>query len=140
MIDASAYEAAPIYRAIRSIAKKDLRRGGIYPADVPGTDPRDYISTKKDEHTDLIFELHARAFARVVTALRLWRECFDSQVADAKNDPDAANRIIDRVAQEQLKYLDDAKARRDKYLADQKAAWDKAHPDTAGVTGALPGK
>lgn len=140
MIDASAYEAAPIYRAIRSIAKKELRRGMIYPADVPGTDPRDWITTKKDEHTDLIFELHARAFARVITAMRLWQECFDAEVAAAKNDPDAASRSIDRVTQTQLKYLADATARRDKYLADKQAEWDKAHPPTSGLTGVVPGK
>lgn len=141
MIEASSPEAAPIYRAIRSIAKKELRRGAVFPADVPGTDARDWLTIKRGERTketDLIFELHARAFARVVTALRLWREVLDAELKAAQADKDGTlDRIVSRVTATQLKYLDDAKARRDKYLVEKSAEYKKAHPDTAGIVGGV---
>jgi hypothetical protein len=139
MIQCSAPEADPIYAAIRSIAKKDLRRGGVYPADaVPAPDPRDYLTIargQKTSDTDTIFELHARAFARVVEALRLWDELLDSETKDAPPGSDAANaeiqRVVDRLVARQLQYLDDAKARRDSYIQTQDQAWAKAHPNAA---------
>jgi hypothetical protein len=138
MVEASAPEAAPIYRAIRKIAKPDLRRGGVYPADTPGTDPHDYVLTTKSKETDTIFELHARAFARVITALRLWQETFDAETTAAPGSPEAAaeiQRVVDRLVARQLQYLSDAKARRDTYL--KQKSDDFAASKTPGLAGKI---
>jgi hypothetical protein len=147
MIDHSAPEASPIYAAIRSIAKKDLRRGGVYPADaVPPPEPRDYLTIargEKNSDTDTIFELHARAFARVVEALRLWSDLLDSETKDAPPGSDAADaeiqRVVDRLVARQLQYLGDAQSRRDTYVQEKQAEYAKEHPAPAesGFTEAL---
>jgi len=147
MVERSAPEADPIYAAIRSIAKPDLRKGGVYPADaVPPPEPRDYLTIAhgaRTKDTDTIFELHARAFARVVEALRLWDELLDKETKDAPPGSEAASAelqaVVGRLTARQLKYLDDAKARRDTYVAEQQKASDKAHPPskTPGLLGSL---
>ncbi len=125
MVKNSAPEASPIYRAIRALAKPELRRGGVYMADAPGAEPRDQMIIARGARTpetDTIFEYHAKAFARVVEALRLWEDLIKSETKDAPGTPEAdatIQRVVHRLVVKQLAYMDAAKARRDTYIAEQ---------------------
>ncbi len=128
MIEYSAPEAAPIYRATRKVSKKELKRNGVY-NDELGHEVLDFVVHKGNEkHIATIWELSGNAFARVVTALRLWDEVFRSETGGVKPGSDKAlaraAKIVERLTERQLTYLDAAKVRRDQYLADKKAEWD----------------
>ncbi len=124
MVQHSAPEAAPIYRAIRKISRKGLKREEVYDAAL-GHDPLKYVTTTSGEHVDQIWELSGRAFARVVSILRLWSETFDAETAGAApGGAEALARadvIVERLVGRQLAYLDAAAQRRDEYLAEKAA-------------------
>ena len=129
MVEHSAPEAAPIYRAIREVGKKGLRRTEVYNEEL-GHEVLDFVRTRKSEDTDRIWELSSRAFARVVTAVRLWDEAFEAETAGVTPGSaealQRADAVVDRLVARQLRYLDDATQRRDAYLAEKQAEWDKA--------------
>ncbi len=122
MLQHSAPEAAPIYRAIRKISRKGLKREEVYDAAL-GHDPLKYVTTTSGEHVDEVWELSARAFSRVVSILRLWNETFDGQTAGVTpGSAEALARadvIVERLVGRQLAYLDAAAKRRDEYLAEK---------------------
>lgn len=122
MVEQSAPEAAPIYRAIRKISLKELKRGGFYDSQL-GHDPLKFVTTTTGEHVDTIWELSGRAFARVVTILRLWEEQFQGHTSDvAPGSAEALARadvVVERLVGRQLAYLDAAAKRRDEYLAEK---------------------
>lgn len=122
MVQHSAPEAAPIYRAIRKISRKGLKREEVYDSAL-GHDPLKYVTTTRGEHVDTIWELSGRAFARVVTILRLWNETFQDQTSGVTpGSPEALARadvIVERLVGRQLAYLDAAARRRDEYLAEK---------------------
>lgn len=122
MVEHSAPEAAPIYRAIRKISLPGLKAGEVYDAEL-GHDPLKFVTTTTGPHVDEIWELSGRAFARVVTILRLWDETFLAQTDDVlPGSPEAiarAEAVIDRLVGTRLAYLDAAATRRDEYLAEK---------------------
>lgn len=124
MIQHSAPEAAPIYRAIRKVSRPGLKREEVYDAAL-GHDPLRYVTATSGEHVDRIWELSGRAFARVVSILRLWNETFDAQTGGvAPGSAEALARadvIVERLVGRQLAYLDAAAQRRDEYLAEKAA-------------------
>ncbi|RMG17394.1 MAG: hypothetical protein D6731_04090 [Planctomycetota bacterium] len=127
MIEASAPEAAPIYRATRKISKKSLQRGGVYDKQL-GHDVMDFVELEGNEkHVRTIWELSARAFARVVSAIRLWDEVFQRETSDvAAGSPEALARaaaIVDRLVERQLAALEAAEARRRDYLQEVETRW-----------------
>lgn len=130
MIEHSAPEAAPIYKAIRAISKKELKRDGVYDAEL-GHDVLDFVTDTGNEHTDRIWELSGRAFARVVTAIRLWDEVYHQETDDVAPGSDEAkaraNAIVDRMVARQLERLEAARQRREAYLAEKRAEWDEAN-------------
>lgn len=122
MVEHSAPEAAPIYRAIRKISLPGLKGEQVYDSQL-GHDPLKFVTTTSGEHVDEIWELSGRAFARVVTILRLWDETFLAQTSDVTpGSPEAiarAEAVVDRMVGTQLAYLDAAAKRRDEYLAEK---------------------
>jgi hypothetical protein len=131
MIDHSHPEAAQIYDAIRKLSDKDLQRGGTYD-DRLGHDPLDFVSTHQtsDRHVREVWDLSGRAFARVVTILRLWEDTFQQQVAGVTpGSAEAlarADLVTERLVNRQLTYLDEAAQRRADYLAKTQADYDDA--------------
>ena len=129
MIEASAPEAAPIYRATRKISKKSLQREETYNEDL-GHEVLDFVQTSsmEDEHVRKIWELQGNAWARVVTAVRLWDETFQEETGGVKpGSPEALARIdgiVDNLVERQMQYLADAEQRRNDYLAERQAAFD----------------
>ena len=129
MIEYSAPEAAPIYRATRKVSKKELKRNGVY-NDELGHEVLDFVVSEGNEkHIATIWELSGNAFARVVTALRLWDESFRSETGGVTPGSDKAlaraAKIVERLTERQVAYLDAAKSRRDTYLSEKKAEWDE---------------
>jgi hypothetical protein len=124
MIEHSAPEAKEIYRAIRRISKPELKKGATYDAQL-GHDPLQFVTTSEGKDVDAIWELTGRAFARVVTVLRLWEETFRAETGDVTpGSPEALGRadaIVERLVGRQLAYLDAAQQRRDEYLAEKGA-------------------
>ena len=132
MIEHSAPEAAACFRAIRNIANKELRRGVPYDSAL-GVDPLDFVTarTTDDRNVREIWDLTGNAWARVVTAVRLWDEAFEAETAGVTpGSPDALARIdgiVDGLVARQLAYLDAARERREAHVAEQQAAWDAEH-------------
>lgn len=142
MIQHSAPEAAPIYRAIRKLSLPGLKREEVYDAAL-GHDPLKFVTATSGEHVDTIWALSGRAFARVVTILRLWDETFSAQTAGvAPGSPAALARadvIVERLVGRQLAYLDAAARRRDEYLAEKAAEHRAASAPKKGMLERLRG-
>lgn len=130
MIEHSAPEAVTIYRAIRKISRKGLKREEVYDAQL-GHDPLQYVTTTKGPEVDTIWRLTGAAFARVVTTLRVHDEVTRAETGSAApGSPEAlviADRIVERLVGRQLAAIDAARARRDAHLAEKVA--EKAEAD-----------
>lgn len=131
MIEYSAPEAAPIYRATRKISKKELQREGTY-NDELGHEVLEFVVQEgNEEHVETIWNLTGNAFARVITAIRLWDETFKKETGDVKpGSPEALARakgIVERLTERQVAYLEAAEMRRAEYLDEKQAEWDEEH-------------
>ncbi len=119
MVEKSSPEAEPLYNAIRAVGRKELRGPMAFRPDA-GDDPYDFVTTHSGPEIDLIFHYHGKAFARVVSALRIWKEQFDEEtrgIRPGSAEAEAlANRAVDSIVSRQLRYHQDAKARRLAYL------------------------
>jgi hypothetical protein len=124
MIEHSAPEAEPLYVAIRAISKKELKREGVYDSK-RGHEPHDFITSTDNKHAKRIWELTTKAFARVVTAIRLWDEVFQAQVDGVTpGSPEALARaegIAEDLTSRQMTELAAAEQRRADYLAAKRA-------------------
>ena len=144
MIEHSAPEAEPIYKAIRKLSKPELKKGAKYDSQL-GHDPLQFVTRTEGEEVDRIWELSGRAFARVVTILRLWEEVFQAEAGGVTpGSPQALARadvIVERLVGRQLAYLEAARARREEYLAEKRAEHEKTVEPKTGfldrITGAL---
>jgi hypothetical protein len=140
MVQHSAPEAATIYRAIRKISLPGLKGEQFYDSQL-GHDPLKFVTTTTGEHVDTIWELSGRAFARVVTILRLWDETFRDQCEDVPSGSAEAlaraDVVIERMVGRQLAYLAEAEKRRDEYLAEKVAEHAKVVADAAEGKGFL---
>lgn len=135
MIEASAPEAQGLYESIRAISVKSLRRGARFDFD---QDPLQFLTahSTKNKHVRKIWTLSETAWARTVTAIRLWLALFEQETrgvapgsAEARTRIDrATKRLVDR----QLRYLDAAAASRAEHLSGQKSKLDK---ETKGILG-----
>ena len=130
MILVSAPEAQPIYEAIRAVSKRVTKNGGTYDAEL-GHQPLDFMkaTTSDDEHVKEIWDLTGKAFARVVTAVRLWDEVMEQEVAGVTPGSPAAlaraGAVLDRLTERALKRLEEEDQRRADYLAEKQAEWDE---------------
>lgn len=142
MVEHSAPEAAPIYRAIRRISLPGLKGEQVYDAEL-GHDPLQFVTATRGKDVDTIWELSGRAFARVVTVLRLWDEQFLDHTDDlAPGSPEALARadvIVERLVGRQLAYLDEAARRRDEYLAEKRQEHAEATAPRRGLIDRLRG-
>lgn len=130
MIQVSAPEAQPIYEAIRAVSKRVTKNGGTYNEEL-GHKPLDFMkaTTPDNEHVKEIWDLTGKAFARVVTAVRLWDEIMEQEVAGVTPGSPAAlaraNSVLDRLTDRALKRLEEEDQRRADYLAEKQAEWDE---------------
>ncbi|MDC3379391.1 hypothetical protein OAX78_03820 [Planctomycetota bacterium] len=143
MVQKSSPEAATIYRSIRKIAKKELRRGGTY-NDELGHEPLDFVVTDSGRHVDRIWSLTSTAFARVVTILRLWDETFENEIdgvtPGSQEARDRAQLIANGLADARMTYIDEAAQRRADYVAEQQADYDEANaPQAPGLLSRIRG-
>lgn len=142
MIEHSAPEAAPIYQAIRRISRPELKKGGTYDGQL-GHRPLDYVTRTEGPDVDRIWDLSGRAFARVVTILRLWEETFQAEAGGVTpGSPQAlarADRIVERLVGRQLAYLDAAQQRREEYLAEKGAEFRHEREPASGFLERLKG-
>jgi hypothetical protein len=123
LIVRSAPEAAPMYEAIRAIAVEPLRGARTVYYEGPPLDfiqPRYRPGNGPDPHNARIWELNTAAFARVVTAMRLWWDAFERETggvppgsAEARS---RAQGIAERLAATQMETLRQAEARRARYI------------------------
>lgn len=136
MIEHSAPEAAPIYQAIRKISRPELKKGGTYDAAL-GHDPLQYVTRTDGPDVDRIWELSGRAFARVVSILRLWEETFQAEAGGVTpGSAEAlarADRIVERLVGRQLSYLEAAEQRRAEYLAEKQAEFRQESEPSTGL-------
>lgn len=125
VLERSAPEAAPLYESIRAIAIAPLRQAReVY---LDGQPPLEFIEpeytgeNEDNRYTRRLWELNAASFARVVTAVRLWFEVFDSETSGvAPGSPEAAaraRRVALRLASAQLAAIRRAEERRAAYLS-----------------------
>ncbi|MBL4845095.1 MAG: hypothetical protein JKY65_06200 [Planctomycetes bacterium] len=127
MIEASAPEAKACYEAIREISVKSLRRGARFGFD---QDPLQFVTahTTKNKHVRKIWKLSELAWARTVTAIRLWRETFEKETGGVAPGSAEANARIHRAAMRlvdrQLAYLDATALSRAEHLKAQKSKLD----------------
>jgi hypothetical protein len=144
MIKKSAPEAQPIYEAIRKVSKKELKRDGIYNEEL-GHKVLDFVTTDKtsNKHVRKVWDLSGKAFARVVTAVRLWDETFKAETDGVTPGSPAAltraNAVVDRLVTRQLKRLDEEEARRTAYLAEKQAEWDELQKPKQGFLSKITG-
>lgn len=144
MITKSAPEAQPIYEAIRKVSKKSLKRDEIYNEEL-GHKPLDFMQTDKtsNKHVRKIWDLNGKAFARVVTAIRLWDETFKAETAGVTPGSPAAlaraNSIVDRLVTRQLTRLDAEEQRRTDYLAEKQKEWDALQKPKLGLIDRITG-
>lgn len=144
MITKSAPEAQPIYEAIRKVSKKELKRDGIYNEEL-GHKVLDFVTddTTKNKHIRKVWDLSGKAFARVVTAVRLWDETFKAETEGVTPGSPAAiaraNSIVDRLVNRQLTRLTEEEARRATYLAEKQAEWDELQKPKKGFLGRITG-
>ncbi|HBP23758.1 MAG TPA: hypothetical protein DEA08_39015 [Planctomycetes bacterium] len=138
MIQVSAPEAQPIYEAIRAVSKKVTKNGGTYNEEL-GHQPLDFMTatTPANEHVKEIWDLTGKAFARVVTAVRLWDEIMEQEVAGVTPGSPAAlaraNSVLDRLTERALQRLEDEDQRRADYLAEKQAEWDELQQKQQGL-------
>jgi hypothetical protein len=128
MIEHSAPEAQAIYEAIRAISVKKLKQGETYHHTL-GHKPLDFVKASRpnNKHVRKIWDLNGRAFARVVSAIRLWEETFQAETSGVSpGSPAAIQRaelVIDRLVGNQLDRLEAAEQRRAAYLVAKQAEW-----------------
>lgn len=144
MITKSAPEAQTIYEAIRKVSKKGLKADEIYNEEL-GHKPLDFVTadTSANEHVKEVWELTTKAFARVVTAVRLWDEVYRQETAGVTpGSADAlarAERVMDRLVARQLARLGEEEQRRADYLAEKQAEWDELMNPAPGLLDRLRG-
>jgi hypothetical protein len=137
MIEHSAPEAQPIYEAIRAVSKKVTKNGGTYDKKL-GHAPLDFLEadTPDNKHVRKVWDLTGKAWARVVTAIRLWDETFRAETSDLTPGSAPAiaraEQIILRLADRQIAALEAAEARRAAYLATKQAEWKKTQEPKRG--------
>ncbi|MGE0708064.1 MAG: hypothetical protein AB7N76_17355 [Planctomycetota bacterium] len=138
MVEASAPEAQAIYEAIRAISKPELKQGGNYHHTL-GHKPLDFVTATEPSNEDVrtIWDLNGRAFARVVTAVRLWDEVFAAETAGVTpGSPaalDRAGKIVDRLVAAQLDRLEAAEQRRAAYLDQKQREWQELQRPKEGL-------
>jgi len=127
LIDRSAPEAAPMYESIRAIAINPLRQARKEYRD--GQPVLNFIRPEfkgenaDNRHTRRLWQLSRDSFARVVTAIRLWFEAFESESGGvAPGSPEAierAQRLGLQLASRQMAMMREAAERREVYLAEK---------------------
>lgn len=142
MIGKSAPEAAPIYKAIRRISRPGLKREEVYDNEL-GHKPLDWVTTRSGEDVATIWDLSGKAFARVVTALRLYDEALRAETQDvAPGSPQAVARaaaITDQLIARQLGYLEAAAQRRAEWIKEKQDEKAKADAPKPGMLDRLRG-
>lgn len=144
MITKSAPEAQTIYEAIRKVSKQELKQDQVYNEEL-GHKPLDFVTadTPSNEHVKTVWDLTGKAFARVVTAVRLWDEVFRQETAGVTpGSPEALTRadlVVDRLVARQLVRLGEEEQRRADYLAEKQAEWDEFVNPAPGLLDRLKG-
>jgi hypothetical protein len=139
MIETSAPEAEACYEAIRAISVKEMRRGARFDFD---QDPLQFLTahTSKNKDVRKIWRLSETAWARTVTAVRLWLAVFEEETAGVTPGSAEAKARIDRatkrLVERQLDYLEAAAKSRAEHLAEQKAKLDD-ETSSKGILGRL---
>lgn len=128
LVERSSAESKELFGLIRTLSVPGLRRYDTFDTEL-GHRPREFMTRTAGPEVDRIFELHAAAFARVATAIRLWEELFERRVASA--DPD---RVVAALATRQLAYQEGARQRREAYLRGQEAQAQKRGLARAGAS------
>lgn len=124
MIEASAPEAQACYEAIRAISVKEMRRGARFDFD---QDPLQFLTahTSENKHVRKLWTLSETAWARTVTAIRLWLAVFEQETAGVTPGSAEAKARIERATKRlvtrQLDYLEAAAQSRAEHLAEQQA-------------------
>jgi len=140
MIEASAPEAEACYEAIRGISVKEMLRGARFDFD---QDPLQFVTahTTKSKDVRAIWRLSETAWARTVTAVRLWLEVFEVETrgvtpgsAEARARIDRATR---RLVERQLDYLEASAKSRAEHLSEQEAKLAAESSESKGILGRL---
>lgn len=140
MIEASAPEAEACYEAIRAISVKEMRRGARFDFD---QDPLPFLEahTAENEHVRAIWRLSETAWARTVSAIRLYFALLEQETDGAAPRSAEAQARLERVAkrlvERQLAYLDAAAKSRDEFLAEQQAEIAAQNEERTGILGRL---
>lgn len=138
MIEASAPEAEACYEAIRGISVKEMRRGARFDFD---QDPLQYVTAHTTQSKDVreIWRLSETAWARTVTAVRLWLAVFEQETAGvAPGSAEAQARIeraVRRLVERQLDALEASAQSRADYLSEQQAEFDAEQQESKGILG-----
>ncbi len=141
MIEASAPEAEACYEAIRGISVKEMLRGARFDFD---QDPLLYVTahTSKNKDVRAIWRLSEIAWARTVTAVRLWLAVFEEETRGVQPGSVEAQARIERatrrLVERQLDYLEASAQSRAEHLSEQKAKLEaETKKNSQGILGRL---
>ena len=115
-----------------------MRRGARFDFD---QDPLQYVTAHTTQSKDVreIWRLSETAWARTVTAVRLWLAVFEQETAGvAPGSAEAQARIeraVRRLVERQLDALEASAQSRADYLSEQQAEFDAEQQESKGILG-----